>query len=164
MQDNSTRGHRAVYKRAAPYADDALNLPVANVATAIPYYERTFGFQVIERHDTPVARAVLARDEIQIGLVENGGDPTNEGCFFEVDDVDAAFAEIKGRAPAPGDIPVEDANGEPCRAFFVIAPDGLCYMIAQPIAPEACSQGWRNQGAAPVVPPRTGSDLCDKPR
>lgn len=124
---------RAVFKRAAPYADDALNLPVANVAAAVPYYERTFGFRVIARHHSPCARVILARDQIQIGLAENGGDPSQEGCFFEVDDVEAAFEEIQGRAPAPGDIPVDDSNGEPCRAFFVIAPDGLCYMIAQPI-------------------------------
>lgn len=125
---------RAVFLRAAPYADDALNLPVASVATAVPYYERTFGFSVVARHDTPCARVILARDQIQIGLAENGGDPEQEGCFFEVDDVDAAFEEIQGKPPAPGDIKVVDAGGEPNRAFFVIAPDGLCYLIGQPAA------------------------------
>ena len=124
---------RAVFKRAVPYCDDALNLPVADVATAVPYYERTFGFEVVSRHNAPHARVILARDQIQIGLVENGGDPSQEGCFFEVDDVDAAFEEIKGRPPGAGDIPVEDANGESVRAFFMIAPDGLCYMIAEPV-------------------------------
>ena len=124
---------RAIFKRAAPYCDDALNLPVADVASAVPYYERAFGFAVVSRDEAPHARVVLARDQVQIGLAENGGDPSQEGCFFEVDDVEAAFEEIKGKPPAPGDIPVQDANGEPVRAFFVIAPDGLCYMIAQPV-------------------------------
>src|SRR4051812_8324957 len=40
-------------------------------------------------------RAVLERDDIKIGLAENGGDPTQDGCAFEVDDVEAAFAEFK---------------------------------------------------------------------
>ena len=124
---------RAVFKRAVPYCDDALNLPVADVAAAVPYYERTFGFSVVARHESPYPRVVLARDEVQMGLAQNGGDSSQEGCFFEVDDVEAAFEEIKGKPPAPGDIPVEDANGETVRAFFVIAPDGLCYMIAQPL-------------------------------
>ena len=29
--------------------------------------------------------AVLQRDDIRIGLAENGGDPEQEGCFFEVE-------------------------------------------------------------------------------
>jgi len=125
---------KAVFKIAVPYANDALNLPVASVETAIPYYERTFGFQVVSRQDTPYPAAVLARDDVRIGLAENGGDPTQEGCFFEVDDVEAAFLEIKGRPALANDIKLEDAGGTSCRAFFVLAPDGLCYMIAQPQA------------------------------
>src|SRR5216683_4771958 len=88
---------KAFYKRAAPYADDALNLPVADVDAAIPFYETTFRFSLVSRKDEPYKSAVLARDAIQIGLAENGGDPTQEGCFFEVDNADAAFEEIKGR-------------------------------------------------------------------
>jgi hypothetical protein len=39
--------------------------------------------------------AVFGRDRVQIGLAENGGDPSQEGCFFEVDDVEAAFDELR---------------------------------------------------------------------
>ena len=122
---------RAVFKRAVPYCDDALNLPVSDVAAAVPYYERTFGFEVVSRHHTPHLRAILARDQVQIGLAENGGDSSQDGCFFEVDDVEAAFEELKGRGASPGDIEEQDAGGKRHRAFFVVAPDGLCYMIAQ---------------------------------
>jgi len=73
---------KAIFKRAAPYADDALNLPVENVDAAIPYYENTFGFRVVSRQDEPHKSVILARDNIQIGLAENGGDPTQEGCFL----------------------------------------------------------------------------------
>jgi len=123
---------KATFKRAVPYADDAMNLPVADVDAAIPYYEKTFGFRVVSRLEAPHKSVVLARDEIQIGLAENGGDPTQEGCYFEVDDVEAAFAEIKGKQPADGDLKINQHGDSASRVFFVIAPDGLCYMIGQP--------------------------------
>lgn len=122
---------KAVFKNVKPYADDALNLPVKDVESAIPYYERTFGFRVVSRQASPHSLAILARDGIQIGLAENGGDPTQEGCFFEVDNVEAAYAEINGRSPEPGAIKVHRSNGRQHHAFFVVAPDGLCYMVAQ---------------------------------
>ena len=122
---------KAVFKSVKPYADDALNLPVKDVESAIPYYERTFGFRVVSRQASPHSLAILARDSVQIGLAENGGDPTQEGCFFEVDNVEAAYAEINGRPMEPGAIKVHRANGRRYDAFFVVAPDGLCYMIAQ---------------------------------
>ena len=120
-----------LFLRAAPYAKDALNLPVADVASAIPYYEKTFNFSVVSRHDQPHESAILARDQIQIGLAENGGDPTQEGCFFEVDNILTAFEEVKGKAPTDSDINSQDLFGTTYRVFFEVAPDGLCYMIGQ---------------------------------
>lgn len=122
---------KAVFKRAAPYADDAMNLPVADVDAAIPYYEKTFGFRVVSRQDAPHKSVILARDEIKIGLAENGGDPTQEGCFFEVDNADAAFEEIKGKAPADSDFRIDSFGDASYRVFFVVAPDGLCYMLGE---------------------------------
>ncbi|MGQ0646224.1 MAG: VOC family protein [Gemmatimonadaceae bacterium] len=122
---------KAVFLTVAPYALDARRLPVADVESAIPYYERMFGFRVVSRDDTPHPSAILARDKVEIGLEQNGGDPTQEGCFFEVDDAEAAFAELKNNGAAPGAVSLKTVNGTPYRAFFVVAPDGLCYMIAQ---------------------------------
>jgi len=85
----------AVFKTAHPYAEDEMNLPVTSVDAAIPFYEAVMGFRVVSRNDSPHKSAILARDKIQIGLAENGGDPTQEGCFFEVNDAEAAFAELK---------------------------------------------------------------------
>lgn len=87
---------------------------------------------MVSRQDSPFTAAILARDGIQIGLAENGGDPTQEGCFFEVDDVEAAYSEIKGKPAGTGAIKAHSASGRQYRAFFEIAPDGLCYLIAQP--------------------------------
>ena len=124
---------KAVFKRAVPYARDALNLPVADVDSAISFYEQTFNFRVSRREDTPVKLAILERDEIEIGLAENGGDPTQEGCYFEVDDVAAAFEEIKGTKPAESDLEIQTYGTTSSKVFFVVAPDGLCYMIGQPV-------------------------------
>jgi predicted enzyme related to lactoylglutathione lyase len=122
----------ATFKRAVPYADDALNLPVADVEGAIPFYEQTFGFRVVSRSDSPHKSAILAREKIQIGLAENGGDPTQEGCYFEVDDVEAAYAEIKSKGAHISDLEIQKRGDSAAKVFFVIAPDGLCYMIGEP--------------------------------
>lgn len=122
---------KVIFRRAAPYAADALNLPVPNVATAIPYYERTFGFRVTSRRDDPPRSVTLARDAVTIGLVENGGDPSQEGCFFEVDDVEAAFEEMRGVPPTDSVFRLDTFNGVSYRVFFEVAPDGLCYMLGE---------------------------------
>ena len=73
---------KAVFKTAYPYLEDAMNLPVENLEAAIPFYETIMGFQVLGRKETPFKSAVLGRDGIQIGLAENGGDPTPESRQF----------------------------------------------------------------------------------
>src|SRR6267378_5031125 len=122
---------KATYKRAAPYADDAMNLPVADVDAAIPFYETTFGFSLVSRSDAPFKSVVLERDDVQIGLAENGGDPTQEGCFFEVDDIESAFAEIKGKPATDYVFSVDKFGDTSMRVFFEVAPDGLCYMMGE---------------------------------
>jgi lactoylglutathione lyase len=124
---------KAVLKSAIPYADDAMNLPVHDVDTAIPYYEKIFGFRILSRQDAPVKSVVLVRDEIQIGLAENGGDPTQEGCFFEVDDVEAAFSELKanGLEKKEADYRIDRHGDSSWKVFFVVAPDGLCYCLGE---------------------------------
>jgi catechol 2,3-dioxygenase-like lactoylglutathione lyase family enzyme len=121
------------YLRAAPYAEDALNLPVADVDAATPFYEAVMGFRIRSRQETPCRTVFLTRDAIEIGLAENGGDPSQEGCFFEVDNVEAAFAELKDNGLNRDDAGFRiDRYGETSyRVFFVIAPDGLCYCIGQ---------------------------------
>src|SRR5215470_1285176 len=121
------------YKTAAPYLADAMNLPVENVEAAIPFYERIMGFRVVSRMDSPNKSAVLARDGIQIGLAENGGDPTQEGCFFEVDNVEAAFAELKsnGLGKEEAGFRIDRYGDVSYKVFFVVAPDGLCYCLGE---------------------------------
>jgi catechol 2,3-dioxygenase-like lactoylglutathione lyase family enzyme len=124
---------KAVFKTASPYADDAMSLPVADVETAIPFYETIMGFRVESRNDSPVKSAVLARDEIRIGLAENGGDPSQEGCFFEVDNAEAAFAELKSNGFDKEDAGyrIDKYGDKSFKVFFVVAPDGLCYCLGE---------------------------------
>ena len=122
----------AKYQRAAPYATDALALPVASVDAALPFYKDVMAFRLVERAETPQKLAILARDDIQIGLAENGGDPTQEGCFFEVDDVEAALAELRANGlESDAEFRVDHYGDTSYRVFFVVAPDGLCYCIGQ---------------------------------
>jgi catechol 2,3-dioxygenase-like lactoylglutathione lyase family enzyme len=123
----------AVFKTAFPYADDEMSLPVQSVDAAIPFYETVMGFRVVSRSDAPHRSAILGRDEIQIGLAENGGDPTQEGCFFGVDNVEAAFAELKsnGLGKEEADFRIDQHGDKSFKVFFVVAPDGLCYCIGE---------------------------------
>lgn len=121
------------FRRAAGYQGDALNLPVANVDQALPFYEQRLGFQLVERRMTPIKAAILERDNVRIGLVENGGDPTQDGSFFEVTSVDQIFEELKGRGLSLTPPEVQRSEHGAFRAFFVVAPDGLCYMIGEPV-------------------------------
>ena len=124
---------KALFMSASPYADDAMNLPVQNVDASIPYYEKVFGFRVVSRQDAPHKSVILARDDIQIGLAENGGDPTQEGCFFEVDDVETAFAELKsnGLEKEEAGFRIDRHGDTSWKVFFVVAPDGLCYCLGE---------------------------------
>jgi catechol 2,3-dioxygenase-like lactoylglutathione lyase family enzyme len=123
----------AVFKNAWPYQKDEMNLPVENLEAAIPFYETIMGFQVVSRKDSPRRSAVLSRDGIQIGLAENGGDPTQEGCFFEVDNAEAAFAELKskGLAREEAGFEIQQYGDTSYKVFFVVAPDGLCYCLGE---------------------------------
>ncbi len=126
---------KSIFQTASPYLQDAMNLPVENLEDAIPFYETVMGFHVVSRQDMPCKSAILARDDIQIGLAENGGDPTQEGCFFEVDDVEAAFNELKnnGLKNDDPDYRTDQHGDKSFRLFFVIAPDGLCYCLGQQV-------------------------------
>ena len=123
----------AIFKSASPYREDEMNLPVENVEAAIPFYETVMGFRVVSRQDAPCKSAILVRDAIQIGLAENGGDPEQEGCFFEVDDVEAAFAELQasGLGREAADFRIDRHGDKAFKVFFVIAPDKLCYCLGE---------------------------------
>jgi catechol 2,3-dioxygenase-like lactoylglutathione lyase family enzyme len=96
---------KARFKSAWGYQGNNLKLPVGNLDAAIPFYEKVMGFRVVSRSDSPHRSAILGRDGIQIGLAESGGDPTQDGCAFEVENVEAAFGELKATGTVHGSFP-----------------------------------------------------------
>lgn len=124
---------KAQFKNAWGYQGNNLNLPVDNLEAAIPFYETVMGFRVLSRSDSPHRSAVLGRDEVQIGLAENGGDSSQDGCAFEVNSVESAFAELKanGLEKELSAFDIEQQGDKRWKVFYVVAPDGLCYWIGE---------------------------------
>ena len=123
----------AALQKAYGYQGDTMNLPVPDLAAALPFYENVLGFHVLERSDTPHKAAVLGRDEIKIRLAENGGDPSQDGCAFHVKDLAALAAEFRagGLQKELSEFNVEQRGGVPWNVFYVVAPDGLCYWFGE---------------------------------
>jgi lactoylglutathione lyase len=124
---------KAELKTASGYQGDNMNLPVRDLEAAIPFYETVMGFRVLSRSESPHRSAILGRDGIRIGLAENGGDPSQDGCAFEVNDVEALFGELKlnGLQKELSDFKVERHGETSWKVFYVVAPDGLCYWFGE---------------------------------
>src|SRR6516225_12100630 len=86
---------KAMLEKAWGYQGDNMNLPVRDLSAALPFYETVLGFRVLSRSVTPHNSAVLARDQVEIGLAENGGDPAQDGCAFHVKGLAELFAEFE---------------------------------------------------------------------
>ncbi|HKR21429.1 MAG TPA: VOC family protein [Pyrinomonadaceae bacterium] len=119
--------------KAFGYQGDNMNLPVKDLAAALPFYQNVLGFRVVSQSDDPHKAAVLARDQIQMRLAENGGDPTQDGCAFHVTDVESLLAEFKanGLQKEISDFSNEDHDDSVWKVFYVVAPDGLCYWFGE---------------------------------
>jgi catechol 2,3-dioxygenase-like lactoylglutathione lyase family enzyme len=124
---------KGILKTAWPYQQDKMNLPVHSVEAALPFYQTILGFTLVTQNDQPHKSAVLERDTIQIGLAENGGDPTQDGCFFEVENIVNSFEEFKanGLQKEISDFSNEKHGDTSWKVFYVVAPDGLCYCFGE---------------------------------
>ena len=123
----------ATLDKAFGYQGDNMNLPVEDLAAALPFYQNVLGFRVVSQSDEPPKAAVLARDQVQMRLVENGGDPSQDGCAFHVTDVESLLAEFKanGLQKELSDFSNEDHGDSLWKVFYVVAPDGLCYWFGE---------------------------------
>jgi lactoylglutathione lyase len=123
----------ATLEKAFGYHGDAMHLPVRDLAVALPFYETVLGFRVLSRSGTPHPSAVLARDQVEIGLAENGGDSTQDGCAFHAKDLDSLFGEFKanGLQKELSSFNIEQRGDVAWRVFYVVAPDGLCYWFGE---------------------------------
>lgn len=123
---------KAILEKAFGYQGDNMNLPVKDLETALPFYENYFGFQVVSRGDSPCNSAVLARDEVQMALAENGGDSAQDGCAFHVKGIEALQKEFKDKGlTSLSEFRMEERDGAQWKVFFVVAPDELCYWFGE---------------------------------
>ena len=118
-------------QRAFGYQGDAMNLPVSDVAASAPFYESKMGFRAVSRSEAAPRSVVFVRDEVQLRLVENGGDPTQDGCAFHVAHLEALLLEFQGNGLNISEIKEEQHDGVTWRVFYVVAPDGLCYWFGE---------------------------------
>jgi lactoylglutathione lyase len=123
----------ATLEKAFGYQGDTMNLPVKDLEAALPFYEAALGFRVGARSEVPHRAAILVRDNIQMALAENGGDPTQDGCAFHVNGLESLLEEFKanGLKKELSDISVERRGADAWRVFYVVAPDGLCYWFGE---------------------------------
>ena len=124
---------RPTLEKAYGYQDDHMHLPVRDLAAALPFYETVLGFRVVSQSDTPHKSAVLSRDEVQIGLAENGGDASQDGCAFHVKGLEALFTEFNanGLHKGPAAFDIERHGDAAFKVFYVVAPDGLCFWFGE---------------------------------
>jgi lactoylglutathione lyase len=124
---------KATLEKVFGYRGDTMHLPVPDLGAALSFYETVLGFRVRSRSDTPHQSAVLTRDRVEIGLAENGGDPTQDGCAFHVNGLASLLAEFNanGLNKEPSAFRTEQRDGVPWQVFYVVAPDGLCYWFGE---------------------------------
>lgn len=132
-RNESERFVKPTLEKAFGYQGDNMNLPVRDLAASLPFYETVLGFAVLSCGDTPYKSAVLARDHVQMGLAENGGDSSQDGCAFHVTGLESLFAEFNanGLAKELSAFDVEHHDGVAWKVFYVVAPDGLCYWFGE---------------------------------
>ena len=124
---------KATLDKAFGYQGDAMNLPVPDLAAALPFYENVLGFRIVSRGDGPPRSVVLGRDQVQMQLAENGGDPSQDGCAFHVTNLEGLFNEFKanGLQKELSEFGIERHGEASWRVFYVVAPDGLCYWFGE---------------------------------
>jgi hypothetical protein len=123
----------AQFKAVYPVSDEDTNaLPVKNLGPAIAFYQSILGFLVVGRDDST---AVLARDEVRIGLIQKADhEPGKAGSLaFEINDLEKLHQELHARGANPGEFGIDEWNGKRYRTFFLReAENGYCYCFYRP--------------------------------
>jgi catechol 2,3-dioxygenase-like lactoylglutathione lyase family enzyme len=124
--------HHVIWQAIFPLGtSDPLHLPVRDLEQAVPYYERFLGCTVVSRQDHPFKEIVLQKDQIRLGLTENGGIPEEHSCVIAVSDVDAVRQQLAHQQLDISDTRQDTHGHQTYRVFFLRAPDGLCFCFSQ---------------------------------
>ena len=125
--------HTPAFVSASPYQDDVLALPVTDLNAASDWYCKHFGMTEVERHDEPVPTVILERDGTRLGFAINGGDASQNGAAIRVANIQQIKREFESRGVTIANWRVDERDGQRLQVFFVMAPDGLCYYLYEPI-------------------------------
>ena len=124
--------HHCLLLGIFPIGDtDPLHLPVRDVEQALAYYEQQLGFICLSRQATPHQEALLQRDQVTMGLAENGGNPEDASCYLSVSNVDALHQALQNQQLDVSALRLDSDEGRNNRVFFLRAPDGLCFCFGQ---------------------------------
>ena len=124
---------KPLFKAAYPYQQDVLALPVSDISVASDWYSKHFDMAEVERKKKPIPTVILERDDVQIGFAVNGGDPTQEGAAILVDRIEEIRRTLEAKGVQVSDWQIDERDGQKLRVFFVVAPDGLCYYVHEPL-------------------------------
>ena len=116
------------FKEASAYSGNVLELPVRDVVSSSQWYQKHFGMVETERIESSVPQVILERDGIKIGLAENGGDSSQNGAAILVEGLDEIEQELEAAGVNIANRRIDDRDGQKFNVFFVVAPDGLCYL------------------------------------
>ena len=122
------------FQSAAPYQDDVLALPVADLDAASAWYTKHFGMTEVDRTETPVPTVILERNGTRIGFAINGGDASQQGAAVRVTNIGDLKEEFDANGTPTANWRIDNRDGEKHQVFFVVAPDGLCYYFHEPLA------------------------------
>jgi len=108
-----------------------LHLPVRDLKHSLSYYEQSLGFTILSRQDTPYKEVLLQRDQVTMGLAENGGNPQEHSCYLSVSAVDALLQELQNKQLDVSPMRLDVHEDQTYRVFFLRAPDGLCFCFGE---------------------------------
>ncbi len=111
-------------------ATDISRLPVKTLGPAVAFYTNVFAFNVKEQSER---RAIIQRDDAEIGLEVNDLDPEQASCYFSVTNIDALYTELNVAKLQPSSIAVQTHNDEQYRVFFAQDPYGVCFCFGEPL-------------------------------
>lgn|SRR5690606_8482461 len=123
----------ARFRKAFPYQEDVLALPVKDLDAASRWYCSNFGMVEVERRQHPIPTVVLERDDTRIGFAINGGDASQDGAAILVSNIQGIKDELERKGVEIGNWRIDQRGGKKLQVFFVVAPDGLCYYFHEPL-------------------------------
>jgi len=123
----------ATFKAAFPYQKDVLALPVEDIEAASKWYCSHFGMREVERVHEPVPTVILERDGVRLGFAVNHGDASEDGAAILVSGIADIKTELEAKGVRVANWRVDERKGQKFQVFFILAPDGLCYYVHEPL-------------------------------